>query len=128
MPHLLAAYTCTPLVQFALGDLKPGAKVQGKTIAEFGNGNRPLDMIVYQKEGKDYLLLANSKHGIMKVAAGQITGADSITSKVSGTKGLVFEKIDWSGVAQLDRLDGRHAVVVQTGAGGALNLATLALP
>lgn len=128
VPHLLAAYTCTPLVQFALGDLKPGAKIQGKTIAEFGNGNRPLDMIVYQKDGKDFLLLANSKHGVLKVAAEQITGAQSITSKVSGTKGLAFEKIDWAGVAQLDRLDGRHAVVVQTGVGGALNLATLALP
>jgi hypothetical protein len=31
-------------------------------------------------------------------------------------------------VAQLDRFDARHAVVVQTGAGGAMNLETLALP
>jgi len=47
------AYTCTPLVQFAIPDLKPGAKVKGKTIAELGNRNRPLDMIDYQKDGKD---------------------------------------------------------------------------
>jgi len=33
-PHLLAAYTCTPLVQFPLSQLKPGAKIKGKTIAE----------------------------------------------------------------------------------------------
>ena len=109
--HVLAAYTCTPLVQFAMSELKPGAKIRGKTIAEFGNGNRPLDMIVYQKDGKDYLLMANSRHGVIKVATGQITGAASITEKVSGTKGLAFEKIDWAGVAQLDRLDGRHAVL-----------------
>jgi hypothetical protein len=126
--HLLAAYTCTPLVQFALKDLKPGAKIQGKTIAEFGNGNRPLDMIVYTKDGKDYLLLANNRHGVLKVAAEQVTGAAPITTKVSGTKGLAFEKVSWAGVAQLDRLDARHAVVVQTGAGGAMNLETLALP
>ncbi|HUR56933.1 MAG TPA: hypothetical protein VM029_04440 [Opitutaceae bacterium] len=126
--HILAAYTCTPLVQFALNDLKPGAKIKGKTIAEFGNGNRPLDMIVYQKDGKDYLLLSNNKHGVLKVAAEQIAGAESITSKVSGTKGLQFEKVDWAGVTQLDRLDGKLAVVVQTGAGGAQNLETLALP
>ncbi|MCI0366110.1 MAG: hypothetical protein L0219_19800, partial [Phycisphaerales bacterium] len=63
-PQLLAAYTCTPLVQFPLKDLKPGAKIKGKTIAELGNRNRPLDMIVYQKDGKDYLLLANSSRGI----------------------------------------------------------------
>jgi hypothetical protein len=125
--HLLAAYTCTPLVQFALSDLKPGAKIQGKTIAEFGNRNRPLDIIVYQKDGKDYLLLANSARGVIKVAAEQITGAAPITQKVADTKGLAFEKIAWDGIAQLDRLDGRHAVVVRS-AGSALNLETLALP
>lgn len=125
--HLLAAYTCTPLVQFALNDLKPGAKIQGKTIAEFGNRNRPLDIIVYQKDGKDYLLLANSARGVIKVAAEQISRADSITSKVVDTKGLAFEKIAWEGVNQLDRLDARNAVVIRT-VGSALNLETLALP
>lgn len=125
--HLLAAYTCTPLVQFALNDLKPGAKIQGKTIAEFGNRNRPLDIIVYQKDGKDYLLLANSSRGVIKVAAEQISGAPSITAKVADTQGLAFEKIAWEGVNQLDRLDGRYAVVVRT-VGNALNLETLALP
>lgn len=126
--HLLAAYTCTPLVQFALNDLKPGAKIQGKTIAEFGNRNRPLDIIVYQKDGKDYLLLANSARGVIKVAAEQITGATpAITAKVADTQGLAFEKIAWEGISQLDRLDGRHALVVRT-VGTSLNLETMALP
>lgn len=125
--HLLAAYTCTPLVQIALSDLKPGAKIQGKTIAEFGNRNRPIDIIVYQKDGKDYLLLANSARGVIKVAAEQIMGAESITQKVADTKGLAFEKIAWEGINQLDRLDGRHAVVIRT-AGNIHNLETLALP
>jgi hypothetical protein len=126
--HLLAAYTCTPLVQFALNDLKPGAKIQGKTIAEFGNRNRPLDIIVYQKDGKDYLLLANSARGVIKVAAEQISGAAPITSKVADTQGLKFEKIDWAGINQLDRLDNKFAVVVRAGTGSSLNLETLALP
>jgi hypothetical protein len=126
--HVLAAYTCTPLVQFALNDLKPGAKIQGKTIAEFGNRNRPLDIIIYQKDGKDYLLLANSARGVIKVAAEQISGASSITQKVDDTKGLAFEKIAWEGINQLDRLDPRHALVLRTGAGNSQNLETLALP
>lgn len=126
--QLLAAYTCTPLVQFALDELKPGAKVMGKTIAEFGAGNRPLDMIVYQKDGKDYLLLANNRHGVLKVAAEQISGASAITAKVANTQGIKFEKVDWSGVVQLDRLGERYAVVVRTGAENTLNLETLALP
>ena len=35
-PHLLAAYTCTPLVTIPLDQLKNGAHVRGKTIAELG--------------------------------------------------------------------------------------------
>jgi hypothetical protein len=126
--QVLAAYLCTPLVQFAIDELKPGAKIQGKTIAEFGAGNRPLDIIVYQKDGKDYLLMANSARGIMKVAAEQIVGAEAITQRVADTKGLAFEKIAWEGqVTQLDRLDARNALVVRT-VGSAMNLETLALP
>lgn len=126
--NVLAAYTCTPLVQFALSEIQPGRKIQGKTIAEFGNGNRPLDMIVYQKDGKDFLLLANSNRGVIKVAAEQIGGAGAITAPVPNTQGLAFEKVAWTGVNQLDRLDAGHAVVVKSGAGGALDLDTLALP
>ena len=58
--HLIAGYLCTPLVKFPLASLKPGAKVTGTTIAELGNRNRPLDMIVYKKGGQDYLLMANN--------------------------------------------------------------------
>src|SRR5262245_27521778 len=76
--HLLAAYTCTPLVQFPLSEIKPGAKIKGKTIAELGNRNRPLDMIVYQKDGKDYLLLANNSRGVMKISTDQIEKAEGI--------------------------------------------------
>ncbi len=66
-PYMLAAYTCTPLVKLPVADLKAGAHVKGTTIAELGNRNRPLDMIVYQKDGKDYLLMTNSSRGVMKI-------------------------------------------------------------
>jgi hypothetical protein len=36
----------------------------GTTIAELGNRNRPTDMIVYRKGGKDYLLIANTSRGV----------------------------------------------------------------
>ena len=129
-PHLLAAYTCTPLVQFPLSQVQPGAKIKGKTIAELGNRNRPLDMIVYQKDGKDYLLLANSSRGIMKISTDQIEKSESIEAHVKdGTKGLPYETIEsWKGIDQLDRLDKEHAIVLRRGEGGALNLESLALP
>jgi hypothetical protein len=130
-PHLLAAYTCTPLVQFPLSQIVPGAKIKGKTIAELGNRNRPLDMIVYQKDGKDYLLLANSSRGIMKISTDNIENAERIDKPVpdGNMKGLPYETIEsWTGVDQLDRLDGQHAVVLRRGDGNAQTLETLTLP
>ena len=130
-PQLLAAYTCTPLVQFPLSDLKPGAKIKGKTVAELGNRNRPIDMIVYQKGGKDYLLLANSSRGIMKISTDSIEKTESIQAPVSGggKKGLPYETIEsWTGIDQLDRLDAQTAVVLRRVEGGSLNLESLPLP
>ena len=82
-PYLLAAYTCTPLVKVPVADLKAGAHVKGTTIAELGNRNRPLDMIVYQKDGKDYLLMANSSRGVMKIPTEGAGTAEGITEPVA---------------------------------------------
>jgi hypothetical protein len=112
--QLLAAYTCTPLVQFPVNQLQPNAKVKGKTVAELGNRNRPIDMIVYNKDGKDYLLLANSSRGVMKVATDNITQVEPITSPVPDKKGLAYETIaDWSGIEHLDKLDAKNCVVIR---------------
>lgn len=127
--HLLAAYTCTPLVQFPISELKPGAKIQGKTIAELGNRNRPLDMIVYEKDGKTYLLMANSSRGVMKISTDNIDKTESILAPVADKKGLSYETITgWTGVEQLDRLDGKYAIVIRRVEGGPLNLESLPLP
>ena len=127
--YLLTAYTCTPLVQFPISDLKPGAKLQGKTIAELGNRNRPLDMIVYQRDGKYYLLMANSSRGVMKITTENIAGAEGITAPVADKKGLTYETIaDWTGVEQLDRFDAKSAIIVRRLESGAMNLETLPLP
>jgi len=118
-------------VQIPLTDLKPGAKVKGKTIAELGNMNKPLDMIVYQKDGKDFLLLANSSRGVMKINTDNIEGTESITTPVTGggKKGLAYETIaGWKGVEQLDRFDNKNALVLRKVEGGALTLESLPLP
>jgi hypothetical protein len=128
---LLAAYTCTPLVQFAMDELKPGARIKGKTIAELGNRNRPLDMVIYEKGGKHYLLLANSSRGVMKITTDQISRIEGIETPVpdGGKRGLEYETVEGlAGVDQLDRLDNAHVVVLRRAEGGALNLESLALP
>lgn len=47
---------------------------------------------------------------------------------VAGTKGLAFEKVDWTGIDQLDRFDNRFAVVVRRASKDVLNLESLPLP
>lgn len=131
VPHVMAAYTCTPLVAFPVSDLQPGTKVRGKTLAELGNRNRPLDMFVYQKQGQDYILMANSNRGMMKIALDEIASNKEITEAVSGgnTAGLPYDTLeDWQGVLQLDRFDEGRALVLVRQEDGSEDLVTKQLP
>ena len=128
-PSIVASYLCTPLVKFPISALKPGSKVQGTTIAEFGNRNRPLDMIVYQKGGEDFILLSNNQRGVMKVPTAPFSQAEPITHQVADTGGVPFETIaSLTGVRQLDLLDSSRAMLLVEAAGGGLNLEAVALP
>jgi hypothetical protein len=126
--HLLASYTCTPLVKIPVAEVKKGDKVKGTTVAELGNMNRPLDIIAYSKDGKDYALIANSARGVMKVGLEGVDKIEPITARVKGTAGLTYDKIDGlAGTLQLDKLNETTAVVVRkTDAGTSLE--TVALP
>jgi hypothetical protein len=127
-PHILAAYTCTPLVKFPITDLKPGKKVMGTTIAELGNRNRPLDMIVYKKGGVDYILLNNSSRGVMKMSTDKIDSYQGITKQTDVT-GVPYETIaSLKGVEHLDKIDDTRGMILVRGEGGALDLKQLALP
>jgi hypothetical protein len=126
-PHILAAYTCTPLVSIPVSELKAGAKVKGTTIAELGNRNRPLDMIVYKKDGRDYILMANSSRGVMKMPAEGIDGFQPVLAHTE-KHGVAYETIaDLKGVQQLDKLDDANALMLIDTA-GSLDLRTVALP
>jgi hypothetical protein len=127
--YILAAYTCTPLVKIPVAQLKPGEKVKGVTIAELGNKNRPLDMIVYTKDGKDYILMANNARGLMKITTEGIDKADGITSRVGDKAGLTYTTIDAvKGVQHLAKLDKDNALVLIRNDAGVVNLETVPLP
>jgi hypothetical protein len=130
-PSLLAGFTCTPLVMFPVDQLHGGAKVRGKTVAELGNRNRPLDMFVYEQEGKDYLLLSNSVRGVMKIATDDVETRPGLSERVpgGGTAGLPFEQVEsLAGVVQMDKFDAAHVMVIQTQDDGALTLSVVDLP
>jgi hypothetical protein len=124
---LLAGFTCTPLVKFPVSSLKAGEKTRGTTVAELGNQNRPLDMIVYKKDGKDFLLMANDRRGVMKISTDGIAKNPGITAPVTGggTAGQTYETIKGlEGVVQLDKLNNTHAVILTK----SQDLRTIALP
>ncbi len=127
-PHLIASYTCTPLVIFPMKQLKGGQHIKGKTVAELGNWNTPLDIIAMEKEGKSYLLMANSARAVMKIAVDKIaTYKDYLTTKVaerSGTAGVDFINLPFVNVLQLDKLSDDQFVMLQRKSNGNLDLLT----
>lgn len=73
--------------------------------------------------------MANSSRGVMKISTDNIDKAESIVAPVQDKKGLSYETITgWTGVEQLDRLDGKYAVVVRRVEGGSMILESLPLP
>jgi hypothetical protein len=88
-------------------------------------------MIVYEKDGKEYLLLANSSRGVMKVNTDKIETAEKIVEPVKdgATRGMTYETVaGWTGVNQLDRLDAQTALVLRKTGEGAEALESLPLP
>lgn len=128
-PNMLAGFQCTPLVKFPVKQLSAGQKLRGTTVAELGNRNRPLDMIVYKKDGKDFLLMANSSRGVMKISTDKIDRQEGIAERISGTAGQPYETIETLvGTVQLDKLNDHDAVVLVQGESGVQDLRTVALP
>jgi hypothetical protein len=129
-PHLIASYTCTPLVKFPVANLKPGDKVRGVTIGEMGAGNRPLDMILYRRDGKEFLLMSNSSRGVMKIPTERFATAAPITTPVATeTGGIPYQTItSMTGIEQLDLLDAQNSIVVARADAGGVNLRVVPLP
>ncbi len=126
--YLIASYTCTPLVRFSLDSLN-GSKVVGTTLAELGNRNRPLDMFVYQKDGREFVLMSNNSRGVMKIPTDSFGTAAPITEPVkTETGGIAYEKVaSMTGIEQMDQLDRQRSIVLTRTPAG-LNLAAVPLP
>ena len=121
---LLASYTCTPVVQFSLSDLKGGTHLMGKTVAELGAHNRPLDIISYVSDGEEYLLISNLNHPLTKIACKDIDRQGSLTEPdrslddqrdgpLSPLAGTPRQELPHPGVRRLANLNGGHVLMMQ---------------
>ena len=129
-PSLIAGYLCTPLVKIPVDSLSAGSKVLGTTIAELGNRNRPIDMIVYKKDGKEFLLMSNTDRGVMKIPTATFGSETPITAPVpTGTAGVKYETIaSMTGIEQLDLLDATRSIVIAKSTDGSRSLNIVILP
>jgi hypothetical protein len=139
--YVLAAYTCTPLVKIPVSELKPGAQVKGAEIADLGAGNQPLDMVPYKKDGHQYILIANTSFGVVKLKADNIETYPTISEpQRTDVAGVPYDKVSGlENVQHLAALDSSNVLVMtgHPGSGpvynpgppvGPINLETVALP
>lgn len=125
-PHLLASYTCTPLVVFPMDKLHMGTHTKGQTVAELGNRNSPLDIISMEIDGQKYVYMANSSRAVMKIKVSDIENFEGSLSEPveenSGTAGIDYLSLPYVNVLQLDNYGKDSFVMLQRTANGELNL------
>lgn len=94
--HLIAAYTCTPLVVFPLSALADGAHVKGTTIAELGYGNTPGDLLTFtgqdMKQNTFPVLFLNNKNQAAQVIAMQAVAKAAASPGLA--KPVMMSKVD----------------------------------
>jgi hypothetical protein len=121
---ILASYTCTPVVHFSLADLVPGAKVVGRTVAELGAMNQPLDIVSFTEDGEQYLLVSNTSHGLIKIAGRDIDGQLPLTTPTEPV-GVPRETKDLQGISRLANLNGGYVLALQADQDGRRHLRSL---
>jgi hypothetical protein len=121
---VLASYTCTPVVHFSLTDAEPGTKVVGRTVAELGAMNQPLDMVSFTVDGEEHVLVANSSHGLIKIATRDIDDQPALTEPKEPI-GVPREVEDLQGIVKLENLNGTYVLALQVDDGGGKHLRSL---
>ncbi len=121
---ILASYTCTPVVHFPLAVLKPGAKAVGRTVADLGAVNQPLDMVAFAQDGQEHLLVANSAHGLVKIAGRDIDAQEPLT-RPKEPVGVPRQTGELRGVVRLANLDAGHVLALHVDGDGRHHLRSL---
>jgi hypothetical protein len=123
-PTVVAAYTCTPLVTLPVAALEDGAHVTGKTIAELGYGNTPLDVVSFsaadmQGNLSSYVLVVNREmdadliqlEALTAAAAGP--GLSEPIPYLGATAGVQTVPLPMSGVLHVAEQDNQFLVALR---------------
>jgi hypothetical protein len=144
---VVGSFTCTPIVRYDLEDAKDDEQVTGRSVVELGQGNTPLDMFAYERDGKKFILVGvvrNNKqpafgfpsaYWVARVDADFLKEKTNINENAPwriGDKKIkagdrVMVAKDFFGAQQMDQLDATRALAI-VGEKGALTLRALPLP
>ena len=125
---ILASYTCTPFVSIPVAALGDGEHVKAKTLAELGYSNMPIDIIRYDNNGKEYLLMSNTSKALIRIDPDDIPKQkEGLTAPLKDGEyalGLEHDVLSRIGISQIDNLNKKHVLVLQRMPNGLLNLRT----
>jgi hypothetical protein len=121
---VIAAYTCTPLVTIPTADLTDGANISGRTIAELGYGNTPLEVLDFQvmdRQGNaaTYVLVINREMDADLISLADLTAAAAapgITEPIpylGATVGVATTPLPLSGVLQAADQDAQFLLMLR---------------
>ena len=145
--YVIGAFSCTPVVKYPLDAIQPGAEVKGSSVMELGSGNRPIDMFVYERDGKAYVLsntyrfhherrpFGPSPYWTVRFEQNILAENENVNEnallrlknyKPATERVQMVES--FHGVTQMDKLGNTHAVVLKDDGEGSVNLTVLSLP
>ncbi|WP_028111701.1 hypothetical protein [Ferrimonas kyonanensis] len=106
---VVAAYTCTPLVTIPASKLNDGAHVKGKTVAELGYGNTPLDVIHFsaqnqQQQMEEFVLVLHKERSADLIRVADLAAANKqpglSTPEMWAKAGVATRPVPLAGVLQ----------------------------
>jgi hypothetical protein len=114
--YIVGAFACTPIAKFPLDGLASGEKVQGVSVVELGSGNRPLNMLSYEKGGRKWVvtttqrfrdnLFGPSKYWGVRIDAAHITVNEPGKINENAVRRNVKESAGPAGIEIVDALFG----------------------
>jgi hypothetical protein len=96
----------------------------GRTVADLGAMNQPLDMVSFFQDDEEHLLVANTSHGLMKIACCDIDAQAPLTQPTEPI-GVPREVEDLQGITRLANLNSGYVLALQADDGGRRHLRSL---
>ncbi|MEM9372188.1 MAG: hypothetical protein AAGA55_00965 [Planctomycetota bacterium] len=119
---VVAAYTCTPLVTIPTSQLTDGTHVRGKTVAELGYGNTPLEVVRFDAmsmrgELEPFVLVVNRERAADLIRLADLEeghAGDGLAGPIQSVKaGIPTQSTPLAGVVQMADQDPQFLLALQ---------------